>query len=270
MRPVPFLSPAAAAEAERILAEYDRRASVLPPGFYGWDRPANLFHHTETVRACVRALVRERLFPLQDKRVLDVGCGRGRWLLEMAQWGAYARDLHGCDLNPAFVEEARLRLPGADIHTADAGALPWPDQSFDCVTQFTVFTSILAPPVRRAIAREMLRVLKPGGLILWYDFRFNNPRNPNVRGIEAAEIRELFPQTAVTLDKVTLAPPLARAVVPWSWQLGLLLSALPFLRTHYLAVVKPRASSPGPASTRDSEFLDSNPIRSAPRSSGGT
>jgi ubiquinone/menaquinone biosynthesis C-methylase UbiE len=230
---------AAAAEAARILAEYDRRAAVLPADFYGWQRPANLFHHTETVRACVRALVREGMFPLSGKRVLDVGCGRGRWLLEMAQWGAYAGDLHGCDLNRAFVEEAQLRFPGADIRAAEATALPWPDASFDCVTQFTVFTSILAPEVRRAAAREMLRVLKPGGLILWYDFRFNNPRNPNVRGIEAAEIRELFPVTSVKLDKATLAPPVARAVVQWSWQLGLLLEAVPFLRTHYVAVIQP-------------------------------
>ena len=53
----------------------------------------------------------------------------------------------------------------------------------------------------------MLRVVKPQGLILWYDFRYNNPRNPNVQGIGATEIRGLSPGRQVELRKVTLAPP---------------------------------------------------------------
>ena len=41
--------------------------------------------------------------------------------------------------------------------------------------------------MKQKVAAEMLRVVKPQGLILWYDFRYNNPRNSNVRGIGAAE-----------------------------------------------------------------------------------
>ena len=52
--------------------------------------------------------------------------------------------------------------------------------SFDFVFQSTVFTSILDSEVRKEVAGEMLRVLKPGGVILWYDFHVNNPRNPDV------------------------------------------------------------------------------------------
>jgi hypothetical protein len=88
----------------------------------------------------------------------------------------------------------------------------------------------------------MVRVLKPGGVVLWYDFRFNNPRNLEVRGIEAAEIRSLFPECSVDLKKVTLAPPLARRVVPISWTSAELLEKLPFLRTHYLGVIRKSAN----------------------------
>ena len=84
----------------------------------------------------------------------------------------------------------------------------------------------------------MLRVLKPAGAIIWYDFRVDNPRNPNVRGIGAREIRSLFPGCAVRLSRVTLAPPIARAFVRLSWPLALMLESVPFLRTHYLALIR--------------------------------
>jgi len=106
------------------------------------------------------------------------------------------------------------------------------------VSQFTVFTSILVPSVREAIAAEMLRVLKPNGLILWYDFRYNNPHNANVRAIEAREVKRLFPMCQVKFQKTTLAPPLARAMVPISWIAALALEKIPFLRTHYLATIR--------------------------------
>ena len=52
----------------------------------------------------------------------------------------------------------------------------------------------------------------PGGGVLWYDFTVDNPRNPDVRGVPVARIRELFPEARVQHQRVTLAPPLARAV----------------------------------------------------------
>ena len=50
--------------------------------------------------------------------------------------------------------------------------------------QSTCFTSILDQEMKKSIAREVLRVLKDEGIILWYDFRYNNPKNPDVKGIE--------------------------------------------------------------------------------------
>jgi hypothetical protein len=86
----------------------------------------------------------------------------------------------------------------------------------------------------------MLRVVKPDGLILWFDFRVNNPRNRNVRAIDPAEIHSLFPNCDIRLRSVTLAPPLARAVVPISWIAAGLLEKVPFLRTHYLGIIHKR------------------------------
>src|SRR5664280_1518067 len=115
--------------------------------------------------------------------------------------------------------------------------MPWSDSSVDVVCQLTMMTSILDSEVRRRVASEMLRVLKPEGLILWYDTRVDNPRNSSVRGIGERELQDLFPHCSIALRSLTLAPPIARAVVPISWIAGLILEKIPFLRTHYMGII---------------------------------
>jgi hypothetical protein len=66
----------------------------------------------------------------------------------------------------------------------------------------------------------------------------NNPRNPDVRGVPVARIRQLFPQGQVRAQRLTLAPPLGRAAARAHPALWSLLNALPWLRTHVLAWVQ--------------------------------
>jgi SAM-dependent methyltransferase len=237
---MPAPQPTILNEADRIRTEYARRRRDLPRDLYGWNRQVNQFFYCQTFRACVDAFTQEGMFPLDGKRVADIGCGTGNWLLDFVKWGASPRDLCGIDLDESRLEHARTRLPEADIVLGDASTPPWPDASFDLVTQFTVFTSILDPDMKLGLAAEMLRILKPSGLILWYDFRVDNPANRNVRGVSRREIVTLFPGNKITLGSLTLAPPLARRIVPASWTAALLLERIPFLRTHYLALIRKR------------------------------
>jgi SAM-dependent methyltransferase len=225
-----------AAEIERIRVEYARRRREVPSDFYGWGKPANFFLHSQICRTLIPALVDEEMFPLDGHKVLDVGCGQGTWLLEFAQW--HACELYGIDLDEYRIEVARHRLPHAEFHCGDARSMPWGDETFDLIAQFTMFTSVLAPEVKRELASEMLRVLKPSGVIVWYDFCFNNPHNPNVRGIKYEEIVDLFVGCRAKGRSITLAPPLARRIVPLSWSLALLLEKCPFLCTHWLGLIK--------------------------------
>jgi len=103
-----------------------------------------------------------------------------------------------------------------------------------------VLTSVLDDEVKHQLAQEMLRVVKDDGILLWYDFRYNNPRNPNVRGIGRREIARLFPSCYIWLRRVTLAPPIARTVAPVSWTLAALLESLYFMNTHYIGTIKKR------------------------------
>ena len=83
----------------------------------------------------------------------------------------------------------------------------------------------------------MLRVLRPGGYVMWYDFFVKNPANPDVRGVGRAEIEYLFNGCAVELQRITVAAPLGRAIatVPLAY------SALAQCRifcTHYLGCIQ--------------------------------
>ena len=69
-----------------------------------------------------------------------------------------------------------------------------------------VFRSLRQPETRRAFAAEMRRVLRPDGLIVWYEFRVDNPRNPDVKAVTLAELRLLFPDCDCAFGRTILAP----------------------------------------------------------------
>jgi ubiquinone/menaquinone biosynthesis C-methylase UbiE len=177
------------------------------------------------------------VFPRPGDRCLEVGFGRQGWLGSLISWGVREMDLSGIELNAQRMKAAHDVLPLADLRLGDASALPWDNRTFSLVIVSTVFTSILDRDVRQWVAEEITRVLVPGGALLWYDFAYNNPRNPHVRGIKRREIQRLFPTLRGHVRRTTLAPPLARRIVPVSRTLALALEAIPLLRTHLMGVL---------------------------------
>jgi SAM-dependent methyltransferase len=204
----------------------------------------SLFRMQQFERDVLAALTRHGIMSLDGHRILDVGCGDGGFLRRLVSWGADPARLAGVDLLPERVTIARRIEPCLDVRQADASALPFEDASFDQVYQLTVFSSILDEGMRQAVAREMARVLRPGGLVVSYDFRVARDRR-NTRPLRAAELHSLFPGFAIDARRVTLIPPLARALAARSWLLCELLERFPLLRTHELVVlVKPGGAPP--------------------------
>jgi SAM-dependent methyltransferase len=225
------------AERQRIQSEYRRRAKEIRSDLYAPWQPAEIFFKAGRKAVAARMLNEAGVFPRIGEMCLEVGCGTGGWLADFISWGVREPDLHGIDIDALRIKRAKETLPAADLRIGDATKLPWNSGTFSVVISSTLFTSVLDRTVRCLIANEIVRVLTPGGALLWYDFAFNNPNNPYVRGISRSQIRKLFPQLIGKIRSVTLAPPLARLIVPRSWMLATLLEAAPFLRTHLLAVL---------------------------------
>ena len=190
-------------------------------------------------RALIRLLRRHVQVPVAALDVLEVGCGHGDNLLELLRLGFDPAHLQGLELLPERHAQARAVLPaGTVVWLGDATLAEIAPASQDLVLQSTVFTSLLDDGFQQRLADTMWRWVKPGGAVLWYDFTVNNPRNPDVRGVPLARLRQLFPQACIDARRVTLAPPLARIVCTWHPSLYTVFNAVPLLRTHLLAWIQ--------------------------------
>jgi len=100
----------------------------------------------------------------RGQRVLEIGVGGGN---DFIQWVRAGAEAHGIDLTEAAIEMTQARLTAygltcAELRTADAEALPFPDNYFDLVYSWGVLHH--TPQTEQAIA-EAVRVAKPGGTI---------------------------------------------------------------------------------------------------------
>lgn len=224
--------------ARRIRDAYARRDAAGKRKLYGWSQPDVLFMQYRFRSAVARALIDAGFAELRGRDCLDVGCGTGAWLRTLMEWGADAERLHGIDLLADRVATARVLAPQVDVRESE-GSIPFEANTMDIVSAYTVFSSIPVESARRGLAAEMSRVLRKNGLLLIYDFRISDPRNPDTVGIGAREIRHLFPAFEHRERSLTLAPPLQRPLARMSPLLAHIAEAmLPFLRTHALHVLR--------------------------------
>lgn len=224
-------------EKNRIESEYRRREEEIDSDLYAPWQLAEHFMLSERKSWAAYLLHQAGKFPVAGDQCLEIGYGQIGWLADLISWGLRETDLHGIELDEKRARIAQDALPKADLRTGDAAKLPWANNSFKIVIVSTVFSSILDVNVRNEIAGEIERVLLPGGVLLWYDLAFDNPRNSNVKSIKANELRQLFPGFKTYIRRVTLAPPLARFIVRRNRTLAVFLSAIPLLRTHLLGLL---------------------------------
>lgn len=105
--------------------------------------------------------------------VLDVGCGTGTLAITAKRRVGATGTVYGVDASPEMIARAfkKARKIGVEVvfKKAMVEALPFQDESFDTVLS-TLMLHHLPPAAREQCAREMRRVLKPGGRVLAIDF----------------------------------------------------------------------------------------------------
>lgn len=162
----------------------------------------------------------------------------------MVEWGAKPPRLHGIDLLEGRIEAAKSLAPHIDYRRASAWPVPFTDTSMDIITANKVFSSILDAGARKALADEMVRVLSPDGVIMVYDFRYDNPRNRDVLSIDRREIRRFVPGMELAARTLTLAPLPARRITPVGPVLGLMLERGFLLRRTFQVIAHPFQPAP--------------------------
>jgi SAM-dependent methyltransferase len=149
-------------------------------------------------------LVREYIGDVAGLRVLEVACGRGGFVRQLARAGA---SVTGCDFSSAALRAASSKVfladtpPLAALVQGDAQSLPFADKSFDAVVSCETIEHL--PQVRAAIA-EMYRVTRPGGKLFlttpnYFNFmglyeiyaRFRHPKRQDDQPFDR---RQWFPQ----------------------------------------------------------------------------
>lgn len=217
-------------EIERVIQTYKQRHVA------GLDEKYPKFsafqHHNRAEREYWLDFFLTRHFEdFENLRFLEIGAGHGGNLSSFFRLGIKRENVFANELISERAQKLLLWLPENNVDIGDARNIQW--RGFDVIYQSMVFTSILSDDVRRDLAKVLWWALKPGGLLLWYDMLFNNPKNPDIRGIKLKEVCELFPQATVASRRITLAPPIGRRVGRFYPFLN-----FPFLRTHTLSALK--------------------------------
>ncbi|MEL6373038.1 MAG: class I SAM-dependent methyltransferase [Pseudomonadota bacterium] len=163
------------------LPDYFTQDFHFQDGGYLSERSAQLYDvQVDTLfLGSANAMRRAALRPIADVmagrdqrqvKLLDVACGTGRFLREVRRQYP-AMQLTGIDLSQPYLDEAARHMEGLRHVRLQAGngeALPFEDASQDIVTTIFLFHE-LPPQVRRTVAGEMARVLKPGGRMIFID-----------------------------------------------------------------------------------------------------
>lgn len=179
--------------------------------------------------------------------LLDVGCGVGKIHAHLKD---RFRSITGADVSAASLVVARETFPDIGYHHYDGEHLPFPDNSFDFTTAIGVFHHV-PPALWQNAAKEMLRILRAGGLALVIE---HNPYNPVTRRIvrtcpldegvvllQPSQLRRLFAGAGgerITTRSILTMPPLR----PWIMSLDMSFGRLPLGAQYFmLAQRAPRA-----------------------------
>ena len=133
--------------------------------------------------------------------ILDVGCGIG--LVDRTLQDS-VKALHGIDTSPASIAYARGQAKSAEFHEYGGDALPFETDRFDGAFASCVLHHVPLEQ-RHAFVREMMRVVRPGGVVIFIE---HNPLNPITRRIVSSCV---FDADAILLGLKEARALLARA-----------------------------------------------------------
>lgn len=218
---------------------HGRRIAARPEFYWGWSGPAG------RLRAARRAGMYRGGGLAAGGEALEIGCGTGIFTALAAGGGAR---ITAIDICPELLEKARAacRAPGAGFRLMNAERLDFADASFDCVYG----SSVLHHLDLAAVLPELLRVLRPGGRLVFTEPNMLNPQillqknlpplkrlmgdSPDETAFFRWRIKGVLERagfSGVTAEPFDFLHPWTPApLVPLAERLGLLLEKLPLVK----------------------------------------
>ena len=146
--------------------------------------------------------------------VLDVGCGGADELFALIRLKYDPENIIGIDILPDRLAEARKLYPQIQFIQGDASAMEFADDTFDLLFESGMFTTLPDDQLSAAIAREMVRVCKPGGYLLLADWWTPKPGDASYKALTKKRMRQLFAVGKATqlqgIYRGALVPPVGR------------------------------------------------------------
>ena len=187
--------------------------------------------------------------------VLDVGCGGGNNLFQLLRLKYQTENISGIDLQSERINEARRMYPSSHFVQGDASRMEFGDASFDLVYESTMFATLTDDKLCAGIAREMLRVCRPGGYLLLVDWSFPHPRSTTYKALSRQRLTNLFglgtTTQLVSVSSGALVPPIGRFLSRYAQFAYFGVSTfLPFLVGQVAYLLQRTAQSIGPSLDR--------------------
>ena len=208
--------------------------------------PGVLFQVLATEASIVRAC---RVIDHDAARamVLDVGCGGGCDLYDLILLHYDTAKMTGIDISPDRIAGARKLWPQVRFVLGDASRMEFADHSFDLIFESTMFATLPDDALSAAIAREMVRVCRPGGYLMLVDWRTPKPGDRNYKALTRRRLTDLFAVGRETdllrVCRGALVPPLGRWLSTWFPSAYFVVAAVfPFLvgQVTYVLQKKPQ------------------------------
>jgi ubiquinone/menaquinone biosynthesis C-methylase UbiE len=171
-----FSLPVLPAEGQELQAEFDQYAKQYESSvdqsvsFTGRD---SAFFARRKVEI-LEDIVRPGMGSLQGLNLLDVGCGTGTTDRYLAP---RVRTLHGVDISEEMLAKAEQNVPKGSYSHYNGANLPFDEGTFDVAVAICVLHHVPVP-MRRDLVSDMVRVVRPGGVVAIFE---HNPFNPLTR-----------------------------------------------------------------------------------------